>query len=188
MPVLVVIGYPDAATAEKARDEIFGLSPDDLAPFSQLSEAVVATRDKKGSIKLSHLVHLWPLKTGAGSIWGLLVGAIFLHPIFGVLAGGAAGLIAGALTDCGVDEEFIKALDDLLQPGKAALLLKHETSTPFEVCEPIIEKLAPFDGRILRTNLNAAMEHRLRQALEDAHCQTKVGKPLLRVGGGSALR
>ncbi len=188
MPILVVIGYPDAATAEKARDEIFGLSPEDIAPFSQLSEAVVATRDEKGLIRLSHLVHLWPLKTGAGSLWGLLVGAIFLHPIFGVVAGAAAGLIAGALADCGVDDEFIKALDSLLQPGKAALLLRHEASAPFEVCESIIERLAPFDGRILRTNLNATMERRLRQALEDAHCQNKGGKPSVDLDVESVLR
>lgn len=176
MSELVVIGYPDAATAEKARDEIFGLDPEESAPFSQLSEAVVATRNEKGTIKLSHLVHLWPLKTGAGSLWGLLVGAIFLHPIFGILAGAAAGFVLGGLGDCGVDREFVEALNDVLQPGKAALLLRHEISSPPEINERIIEKLASFGGCVLRTNLNTAMEHKLRQALENAQRQAQSAR------------
>src|SRR5208283_2501581 len=81
---------------------------------------------------------LWPLKTGACFPWGLLVGAIFLHPIFGLLGGGAAGLIAGALGDCGIDEEFISAVNYILKPGKAALLLRYEYPMPKEMREEII--------------------------------------------------
>lgn len=172
MSDLIVIGYPDALTAEKARDELFGLAPEDIERFS---EAVVATRDEKGAIKLSHLVHLWTLKTGAGSIWGLLIGMIFLHPIFGVLAGAAAGAITGGLSDYGVDEEFIKAVSDILQPGRAAILLRRDISTEREISEDVIERLASYGGEVLRTNLNADMDHRLRQAFEEAHhCCTQA--------------
>jgi len=45
------------------------------------------------------------LKTAAGLLWGLLVGGIFLHPIFGLVGAPAAGLISGALADSGIDEE-----------------------------------------------------------------------------------
>ena len=179
MSELVVIGFSDVAAAEKARDEIFGLDPEEGGSFSQFSEAVVATRDKKGRVKLSHLVHLWPLKTGAGSLWGLLVGAIFLHPVFGILAGAAAGLVVGGLADCGLDKEFIEALNDVLKPGTAALLLRHEISSPPEINQRIIEKLASIDGRVLRINLNTAMEHKLRQALARAerHAQGAMSAP-----------
>jgi len=44
MSDIIVIGYPDADTAEAARDEIFGMAPKDQLSLSQLSEAVVATR------------------------------------------------------------------------------------------------------------------------------------------------
>jgi len=73
------------------------------------------------------------------------------------------------LADCGVDEEFIKALDDLLQPGKAVLLLRHEIAVPPEINNEIARRLAPLDGSALPTSLNPAMEHRLRQALRHAH-------------------
>ncbi len=168
MSDLIVIGYPDAESAEKARDDIFGLSPDDLLPFSQLSEAVVATRDEKGKIKLSHLIHLWPLKTGAASLWGLLIGARFLHPLFGLISAAAAGLIAGILTDCGIDEEFIKGVNDVLQPGRAALLLRHEDASPGELNEQIIEKLIGSGGQVLRANLDPAADRKLRRAIEHA--------------------
>jgi len=174
---LIVVGFGDAAAAEKARDEVFGVSPDDLAPFSQLSEAVVATRDQDGKIRLSHLVHLWPLKTGAGFLWGLLVGAIFLHPIFGLVSGAAAGLIAGALGDCGIDEEFIRAVNEMLKPGKAALLLRHEDPMPKETREEIIATLAALGGQVLQTSLHPATDRKMRRALQEAHRRTRGEKP-----------
>ena len=178
MSELIVIGFPDTAVAEKARDEVFGVSPDDRAPFSQLSEAVVATRDQAGRIRLSHLVYLWPLKTGAGFLWGLLVGAIFLHPIFGLLGDGAAGLIAGALGDCGIDEEFISAVNDILKPGKAALLLRYEYPMPKEMREEIIATLAALGGQVLQTALHPATDRKMRRALQEAHRQTRGEKPM----------
>ncbi len=168
MSDLIVIGYPDAATAEQARDEIFGMVPEDRLRFSQLSEAVVATRDANGRIKLSHLVHLWPLKTGTGFLWGLYVGAIFFHPIFGLIGGSAAGLIAGALADIGIDEEFVKAINGLLQPGKAALLLRHKYPLSDKTNEAIVDKLTARGGEVLRTTLNPVGERKLRRAIREA--------------------
>jgi uncharacterized membrane protein len=178
MSDLIVIAFPDAAAAERARDEVFGFSPDDLAPFSQLSEAVVATRDEHGRIKLSHLVHLWPLKAGTGFLWGLLIGAIFLHPIFGLIGGGAAGLIAGALGDCGIDQEFIKAVKDVLRPGKAALLLRHEYAMPKEIKEGVIERLAAHGGQVLRATLDPTADRKLRRAIQAARRRTSDVEPM----------
>ena len=168
MSDILVIGYPDAAMAEAARDEIFGMAPDDELSLSQLSEAVVATRDERGRIKLSHLIHLWPLKTAAGLLWGVLVGGIFLHPIFGLVSGAAAGLIVGALADCGIDEEFVKAVNGLLQPGKAALILRHEYAESNELYEQILEVAAARGGQVLRTTLHPAADSKLRRAIQQA--------------------
>lgn len=168
MSDIIVIAYPDAATAEAARDEIFGMAPDDRLPLSQLSEAVVATRDENGRIKLSHLVHLWPLKTGAGLLWGLLIGGIFLHPIFGLVGGAAAGLITGALADSGLDEEFVKAVNGLLQPGKAALILRHEYPESSELYGQILEIVAAGGGQVLRTTLAPDADSKLQRAIRRA--------------------
>jgi uncharacterized membrane protein len=117
---LIVIGFPDAKTAEAARDELFALPSEEIF---RVSDVVVATRDEKGAIKLIHLVHPSALNLGTGLTSGLLIGLIFLHPIFGILVGAAAGAVGEGLSECGVDEGFIKQIDDLLRPGRAALLL-----------------------------------------------------------------
>ena len=99
---------------------------------------------------------------------GLLIGLIFLHPIFGILVGAAAGAVGEGLSECGVDEGFIKQIDDLLRPGRAALLLRRDISTEHVVSDQIVARLASLGGRVLKTNLNASLENRLQQAFEEA--------------------
>jgi uncharacterized membrane protein len=50
MSQLIVIGYPDSAAAERARDELLALSHDYL---TRLAEVVVATRDGNGRLRRS---------------------------------------------------------------------------------------------------------------------------------------
>jgi uncharacterized membrane protein len=99
---------------------------------------------------------------------GLLIGTLFLHPIFGAFAGAGAGAVSEGLTACGVSEDFVKEVDDLLRPGQALLLLQRNVDTDHEVDDNIVARLAASGGRLLKTNLDASLEHRLRQALEEA--------------------
>jgi uncharacterized membrane protein len=115
----------------------------------RLSEVVVASRGPNGAIKLIHSFQSWILKLAGGSVGGALIGLIFLPPIFGLMAGAAAGAVGGALFDYGVDEFFIKAIDELLQSGGAALLLCRDISTDSDVNDRIVEKLALYGGRVL---------------------------------------
>ena len=166
MSQLIVIGYPDTAAAEKARDELLSLSHDCL---TRLSEVVVATRDDYGRLRLSHVVDFWTLGTALGSIGGMLLGIIFLHPIFGVLAGAAVGTMRGVLTGNGIDDDFINATAELLGPGQAVLLLRRDLMPEQEMNDHVVEKLASSGGRVLRTNLNPDQERRLREAFAEAH-------------------
>ena len=147
MTDLIVIGFADLATTEKARDALFSLPCTDLV---RVSEVVVVGRDAKGAIKLSHSVHSWILKSAAGTVGGALIGLIFMHPMFGVLAGAAAGAVGGSLSECGVDEAFIKAIDQSLQSGRAALVLCRDISTESPINDDIIAKLASDGGRVLQ--------------------------------------
>lgn len=162
---LIVIGYPDVTAAEAARDALLALPRDEIF---RISDVVVAARDKKGAIKLSNIVRSEALNLGTGTMSGLLIGLLFLHPIFGILAGAAAGAVGEGLRDAGVSEEFVKELDDVLRPGQAALLLERNLTTGHELDDHIVAKLAASGGRLLKTSLKASLEYKLQLALEVA--------------------
>jgi uncharacterized membrane protein len=161
---LIVIGYPDAKAAEAARDALLALPREEIF---RISDAVVAARDEKGAIKLSHIVHSGALNLGTGTMSGLLIGLLFLHPIFGILAGAAAGAVGEGLSDAGVSEEFVKQVDDVLKPGRAALLLERNLANN-EIDDHVVVKLAATGGRLLATTLKASLEYKLQLALEIA--------------------
>ena len=59
----------------------------------------------------------------------------------------------GVLNDNGIDDDFAKALANLLRPGQAALLLRRDLMTEQDMRDQVIEKLASSGGRVLRTDL-----------------------------------
>lgn len=158
MSELIVIGYPSAERAEEVRSKLLELQGEYMI---DLADAVVATVDQNGSIKLSQLVHTWALGASSGSFWGLLVGLLFLHPLLGVLVGAGAGLVSGALTDYGLNDNFMRKVAGILQPGQAALFIfaRHVAG------DRVVSALAPFGGTVIRTNLNTTDEQKLRDAL-----------------------
>jgi uncharacterized membrane protein len=172
---LIVIGYPDARAAEAARDALLALPREEIF---RISDAVVATRDEKGAIKLSHIVHSGALNLGTGTMSGLLIGLLFLHPIFGILAGAAAGAVGEGLRGVGVSEEFVRELADVLKPGRAALLVERNAATKHEVDDHVVATLAASGGCLLKTSLKASLEHKLRLAFEEArHCTPDEAAP-----------
>src|SRR5262245_66146084 len=64
-----------------------------------------------------------------GAFWGFLIGLIFFVPLLGLAIGAAVGAIGGALTDFGIDDNFIKQIHDKVKPGTPALL--PATARPF---------------------------------------------------------
>lgn len=162
MAELLVIGYETPAKAQKARDALFAMAKDYLV---EVSDAVVATVDDKGKIKLDQLFHPWAMGLSGGAFWGLLIGLIFFMPLVGVLTGAAAGALAGALTDYGINDKFMKDVSDVLKPGQAALFVMAKQNAP----EKVVEELGQYGGHILRTNLDTEHEQKLREAFDHAH-------------------
>ncbi|MFM9939364.1 MAG: DUF1269 domain-containing protein [Hyphomicrobiaceae bacterium] len=173
MSELIVIGYPTQAKAEEVRHKLLELQGEYMV---DLADAVVATVDQKGRIKLNQLVHPWAIGASAGSFWGLLVGLLFLHPLLGVIVGASAGLITGALSDYGLNDAFMKKVATVLQPGQAALFVfaRHVTG------DKVVNALAPFGGTVIRTNLNTTDEQRLRDAF--GQVQVAASKTMPEVG------
>lgn len=167
MSELIVIGYETPDTAEEARTDLMNMSGEYLV---DVADAVVAVADSKGNVKLNQMVNMWTAGATGGAFWGLLVGMIFFNPLLGVAVGAGAGALSGALTDYGINDDFMKEVASVLQPGQAALFMMVRTNAS----DRVIAQLGEHGGRVLRTNLDTDAENHLRQAFDEAH-KAEVG-------------
>jgi uncharacterized membrane protein len=161
MSDLVAIVYPSEAKAEEIRQKLFGLQKDYLI---EIADAVIAVKQPDGKVKLNQLLNTTATGALSGGFWGLLVGTIFLMPIFGAAIGAASGALGGALTDYGINDDFMKQLAESLQPGNAALFVLIRKMTG----DKVLEHLRGTGGVVLRTSLDHTKEQALRDALAGA--------------------
>jgi uncharacterized membrane protein len=92
-----------------------------------------------------------------------LIGLIFFVPLFGMAIGAAAGAAGGALSDTGVDDDFMKRLGEELAPGKAALIVLVRKMSADKVLPQI-----QVPGTVIQTSLSNEDEQRLQQAPDAA--------------------
>jgi uncharacterized membrane protein len=161
MATLVVIGYENEAKAEEVRLALLKMQREYLI---DLADAVVAVRDQAGKVKLRQLVNVTAAGAVSGGFWGALVGLLFLNPLFGLAFGAAAGTVSGALTDVGINDNFMKQLAATLTPGHAALcvLVRHATA------DKVLDEIKGFGGTVLKTSLSHEDEAKLQAALSAA--------------------
>ncbi|MBR0652055.1 DUF1269 domain-containing protein [Roseomonas terrae] len=158
MADLIIIAYPDLATAEAARAKLMQLQKEYLV---ELGDAVVAERQADGSVKLHQLINTTAAGAAGGALWGTLIGMLFLNPLLGAAAGAAGGALSGYLTDVGIDDKFLKEAGEALTPGQAALCVLVRKVT----ADKVVPEMAHFGGTVLRTNLTSEQETKLREAL-----------------------
>lgn len=172
MSDLVVIIYPDEQKAEAVRQKLLTLQKEYLI---ELEDAVIAVNTGQGHIRLNQLLNPTAAAALAGSMWGLLIGALFMMPILGTAVGAlgvatgaaigaASGAIGGALADLGIDDAFMKDLAAKLTPSHAALFLLIRKVT----LEKVLVALEGTGGEVLKTSFDAAKEQALRDALARA--------------------
>ena len=65
-------------------------------------------KDEQGRVKLNQAVNITALGAASGGFWGALIGLIFLNPLIGLAVGAGAGAVSGALTDVGINDNFMK--------------------------------------------------------------------------------
>jgi uncharacterized membrane protein len=159
MSDLIAVAYPDRATAEKVRGELARLMREHVI---EVADAVVATREPNGKVKLHQTVN--PAGTGAagGALWGGLIGLIFLAPLLGAAIGGAVGAASGAVTDLGIEDNFMKELGQSLPEGGAALFVLVRQVTP----DKVLPRISEYGGKVLQTSLSNESEERLQEALD----------------------
>lgn len=161
MSTLAVIAYDDIYKAEEVRLKLRKLQSEYLL---DLEDAVVAVKDASGKVKLHQAVNLTAAGAVGGGFWGSLIGLMFLNPLLGLAVGAGAGAISGALTDVGINDQFMKDLAEKLTPGTSALFVLVRRATP----DKVLEQLQGTGGKVLQTSLSHEDEAKLQSALAAA--------------------
>jgi uncharacterized membrane protein len=170
MSDLVVIAFPSEEKAEEVRQRLLDLQKNYLI---ELSDAVIAVKQPNGKVKLNQLMH--PTSAGAvsGGFWGMLIGWLFLMPVAGAAIGAATGALGGAMTDLGINDQFMKDIGKTLQSGNAALFVLIRKLT----ADKVLEDLKGVGGTVLRTSFDHTKEEALQQALSGAQAASAAAAP-----------
>jgi uncharacterized membrane protein len=147
MADLLVLGYPDEASADRAYEVIQELQRDLIV---EVAGAAVITKDLSGQTKMVTKTHATSAGALGGAFWGLLFGLIFFIPIAGLALGGLIGGLTGTLAGWGIRDDFRRRAADVLQPGKAALVLVLTKWTE----DRTLARLSPLGGEVLKTSLS----------------------------------
>lgn len=158
MSTLVVIGYDNVFAAEEVRLKLRKLQSEYLI---DLEDAVVAVKDAEGKVKLHQAINLTAAGAVSGGFWGSLIGLIFLNPLLGFAVGASAGAVSGALTDIGINDDFMKELAATLKPSSSALFVLVRKATG----DKVLEAISGTGGVVLKTSLSHEDEGRLQAAI-----------------------
>ncbi|BAU15748.1 hypothetical protein LEP3755_63130 (plasmid) [Leptolyngbya sp. NIES-3755] len=160
MSELIAIGFKDEFKADEVLLDLKKLEREYLI---DLEDAAIVVRNKQGKVKIKQTQELVASGALSGGFWGLLFGVIFLHPML-ALFGAAVGALSGALTDIGIDDDFIREIGNTLEPGTSAIFILVKKSTP----DKVLDEISKFEGRVLRTSLSKEDEAKLQAALTKA--------------------
>ena len=161
MSDLLVVGYDDKHQADEVRLRLIKLQREYLV---DLADAVVAVRQADGKVELHQVHNLTATGALRGGFWGALIGLMFMSPLLGFAVGAASGAVGGALSDIGINNDFMKELAGTLKPGSSALFVLVRKIT----IDKILAELQGTGGRVLKTSLSNEDETRLQAAMNSA--------------------
>jgi uncharacterized membrane protein len=157
MTEMIVLAFSTEGGAKEALGVLSHLQKQELI---KLSDAATIVRKADGKVKVKQAVDLVGAGALGGAFWGMLIGLIFLVPWLGLAIGAISGAIAGRFSDIGIDDKFIKEVGTTVEPGHSALFLLVERMTE----DRVLPELQKFHPTVLRTNLSAEDEEKLKAA------------------------
>ena len=161
MATLVAIGYPDEATAERARETVQRLESELII---QADQVAAVSRDAEGKYHV-HTTH-GGASAGAGAMWGgfwgMLFGLLFFIPFAGLALGAGMGALMGHFGEKGIDKAFQDQVRDHVQPGTSALFMVIEQATP----DKAVAALQEYGGTVIKTSLSDEDTKKLQDALQ----------------------
>ena len=158
MSNLVAIAYDDVDQAQEVTNTLGRLMKEHSI---ELEDAVIVEHRAGGKIKL-HQPSMAGFGAASGALWGGLIGLIFVMPLFGMAIGAASGAAAGALSDHGVDDNFMKELGNKLPEGGAAVFVLVREAT----ADKVVPELSKFGGHVIQSSLSNEQETALQEALD----------------------
>ena len=170
MSELVVVTYPDVYRAGEVCASLQRLHEEFLI---EIEDIAYLTREENGKVKLHQTVPLVAASAGLGmlrgTIWGGLIGLLFLQPVLGAITGGALGAAGGAMTgrivDHGIPNSFMKELGEKVQPGTSVLFVLFRKAN----WERVLERVANYGGTVMHSSLSSEAEAKLQFALTEGH-------------------
>ena len=167
MSGLIVIGYDNPVHARSAYDEVLALQADFIA---DLRGVAIVTVDAEGKNHVETPQKIVGIGAASGALWGMLIGLLFFVPFLGAALGGAMGALFGKLAKSGINDTFRQQVQELLEPGKAAVVIMAEKITE----DKFADRMAPHGGTLLKTSLSEADE---RELAHDLSATTANGNP-----------
>jgi uncharacterized membrane protein len=158
MSNLIVVAYDDPFKAEEVRTALRKLQQEYLI---DLEDAVVAVKDAKGKVKLHQTYNLTATGALSGGFWGTLIGLIFMNPLLGLAVGAGAGAVGGALSDVGINDDFMKGLAATFADNTSVLFVLVRKATP----DKVLEELQGTGGKVIKTSLTHEDEQKLQAVL-----------------------
>ena len=166
MRKLIAVTYDTEFKAEEVRLQFLKMQKSYLV---SLEDAVVVEIKQNGKVKLHQRYNLTASGAGGGGVWGVLIGLIFMNPLLGLVVGAGAGAVAGALSDVGINDDFMKQLAEKLTPGTSALFVLVDS----DLTDKVLDALRGTGGTVLQASLSHEDEAKLQAALNSARAAQK---------------
>ena len=159
MSELITVGFKGEFTADEVLIDLFKLEEKHKINFD---DAVVAIRKMDGAIKIkqSHLLVL--TDAVLGSVFGIIGGPV------GILVGGVIGAAVGetvkVLKHIGIDDDFVKSVAEILEPGSSVIFIRVNNA----ISESVVEEFKKYHGKLLRSSLCIEDEEGLANVLGES--------------------
>jgi len=155
---ITVLKFDNAEGAGEALDTVQSLTKQQLITLHDA--AIVTWPEGKKKPKTKQLANLAGVGALDGAFWGMLFGMIFFVPFFGMAVGAAMGALSGKFTDYGIDDDFIKSVQNQVTEGTSALFLM----TSDAVMDKVADAFEGVEFELIASNLSKEQEDELRAA------------------------
>ena len=172
---LWAIGYDTMEQADQLRDRIseLGWGNGRAGTYLFLLEIAVVVRHLDGTFALNRKPFPNVVNIATCTTVGFLVGLVVAAPLTGAAIGalvGVAGTASAHAAQCGISEDFIRQVEELMKPGTSALFVLDTVGD----MSTILDWLRGMGGTILKSNVDPERAKLIQSTLVES---TKAFQP-----------